>query len=54
MPTCDSNSVIKEIESAKENVVGASLFQQSFTGFCPAGIIMNKAFGFKPCAGEQG
>ncbi len=34
--------------------VGANLFQQSFTGFCPAGIIMHKAFGFKPCAGEQG
>jgi hypothetical protein len=34
--------------------VGANLFQQSFTGFCPAGIIMNKAFGFKPCAGKQG
>jgi hypothetical protein len=34
--------------------VGAILFQQSFTGFCPAGIIMQKAFGFKPCAGEQG
>jgi hypothetical protein len=28
--------------------VGANLFQQSFTGFCPAGIIMRKVFGFKP------
>lgn len=28
--------------------VGANLFQQSFTGFCPAGIVMNKVFGFKP------
>lgn len=34
--------------------VGANLFQQSFTGFCPAGIIMQKAFGFKPCAKAQG
>ena len=30
--------------------VGANLFQQAFTGFCPAGIIMRKAFGLKPCA----
>lgn len=30
--------------------VGANLFQQAFTGFCPAGIVMKKAFGFKPCA----
>lgn len=30
--------------------VGANLFQQSFTGFCPAAIVMRKAFGFKPCA----
>lgn len=34
--------------------VGANLFQQSFTGFCPAGIIMRKVFGFKPCAATQG
>jgi len=34
--------------------VGANLFQQSFTGFCPAGIIMQKAFGFQPCAKMQG
>jgi hypothetical protein len=26
--------------------VGVNLFQQSFTGFCPAAIIMKKAFGF--------
>ena len=31
--------------------VGANLFQQSFTGFCPAAIVMRKAFGFRP-AGE--
>jgi hypothetical protein len=30
--------------------VGANLFQQAFTGFCPAAIIMRKAFGLKPCA----
>jgi hypothetical protein len=28
--------------------VGANLFQQSFTGFCPAAIVLRKAFGFKP------
>lgn len=27
--------------------IGANLFQQSFTGFCPASIIMKKVFGFK-------
>ncbi len=31
--------------------VGANLFQQAYTGFCPAGIVMRKAFGFRP-AGE--
>ena len=31
--------------------VGANLFQQAFTGFCPAAIIMRKVFGLKPCAG---
>ena len=30
--------------------VGANLFQQAFTGFCPAAIIMNKVFGIKSCA----
>ena len=30
--------------------VGANLFQQAFTGFCPAAMIMRKAFGLKPCA----
>jgi len=30
--------------------VGANLFQQAFTGFCPATIIIHKVFGFKPCA----
>ncbi|GHB75914.1 membrane protein [Psychrosphaera saromensis] len=27
--------------------IGANLFQQSFTGFCPASIIMKKVLGFK-------
>jgi hypothetical protein len=27
--------------------VGANLFQQSFTGFCPAAIVMRKLFGLK-------
>jgi len=27
--------------------VGANLFQQSFTGFCPAAMFMRKAFGMK-------
>ncbi|MDH4046996.1 MAG: DUF2892 domain-containing protein [Gammaproteobacteria bacterium] len=30
--------------------VGANLFQQSYTGFCPAGIVLKKAFGFRPAA----
>ena len=27
--------------------VGANLFQQSFTGFCPAAIVLQKVFGLK-------
>ena len=27
--------------------VGANLFQQSFTGFCPAAFIMKKVFGLR-------
>lgn len=27
--------------------VGVNLFQQSFTGFCPAAIVMRKVFGLK-------
>ena len=27
--------------------VGVNLFQQSFTGFCPAAIVMRRAFGLK-------
>jgi hypothetical protein len=30
--------------------VGANLFQQAFTGFCPAAIIMRKVFGLEPAA----
>ncbi len=30
--------------------VGANLFQQAFTGFCPAAIVFRKAFGFRPAA----
>jgi hypothetical protein len=28
--------------------VGANLFQQSFTGFCPAAIVLRRVLGFKP------
>ena len=28
--------------------VGANLFQQAFTGFCPAAMIMSRFFGFRP------
>ncbi len=31
--------------------VGANLFQQSYTGFCPAAYVFSKFFGFRP-AGE--
>jgi len=34
--------------------VGANLFQQAFTGFCPAAIIMHKVFGFQPAATTRG
>ena len=27
--------------------VGVNLFQQSFTGFCPAAIVLKKAFGLR-------
>jgi len=30
--------------------VGANLFQQAFTGFCPAAIVFRKVFGFRPSA----
>jgi hypothetical protein len=29
--------------------VGANLFQQAFTGFCPAAIVLQKAFGLQSC-----
>ncbi|HEX5787459.1 MAG TPA: DUF2892 domain-containing protein [Woeseiaceae bacterium] len=28
--------------------VGANLFQQAFTGFCPAAIVIRKVFGLQP------
>jgi len=31
--------------------IGANLFQQSFTGFCPAAFVFRKAFGLRS-AGE--
>ena len=34
--------------------VGANLFQQAFTGFCPAAIIMRRIFGFQPAAEAGG
>ena len=30
--------------------VGANLFQQAFTGFCPAAIVMRRLFGFQPAS----
>ena len=30
--------------------VGVNLFQQSFTGFCPAAIVLRRSFGFRPAA----
>ena len=30
--------------------VGLNLLQQSFTGFCPAAIVLRKVFGLQPCA----
>ena len=30
--------------------VGANLFQQAFTGFCPAAIVLRRYFGFRPAS----
>jgi hypothetical protein len=30
--------------------IGANLFQQAYTGFCPAAIVFRKVFGFRPAA----
>jgi hypothetical protein len=30
--------------------VGANLFQQAFTGFCPAAMILRRVFGLRPAA----
>jgi hypothetical protein len=34
--------------------VGANLFQQAFTGFCPAATILHKVFGLQPAANPSG
>jgi hypothetical protein len=31
--------------------VGANLFQQAFTGFCPAAIVLRRVFGYQPAVG---
>lgn len=31
--------------------VGVNLFQQAFTGICPAATVFRKAFGFQPSCG---
>jgi len=30
--------------------IGLNLFQQAYTGFCPAAIVMKRVFGFRPAA----
>ena len=30
--------------------IGVNLFQQSFTGFCPAATVLKKVFGFQPAS----
>jgi hypothetical protein len=34
--------------------VGVNLFQQAFTGFCPAAIFMRRVFGFRPACEANG
>ena len=34
--------------------VGANLFQQAFTGFCPAAMILRRVFGLKPAGATTG
>jgi len=34
--------------------VGANLIQQAYSGFCPAGIVLKKVFGFRPAAHSPG
>ena len=34
--------------------IGVNLFQQAFTGFCPAAIIFRRVFGLKPAAEAAG
>ena len=33
--------------------VGANLFQQAFTGICPAGWVLSKAFGFEAACSRE-
>lgn len=33
--------------------VGANLFQQAFTGFCPAAIVLRRAFGLREAGCAQ-
>jgi hypothetical protein len=34
--------------------VGVNLFQQAFTGICPAATVLRKGFGFQPACGPTG
>lgn len=34
--------------------VGLNLFQQAFTGICPAATVLRKVFGFQPDCGAAG
>lgn len=34
--------------------VGANLFQQAFTGICPAATLLRKVFGFEPACSAKG
>jgi hypothetical protein len=33
--------------------VGANLFQQAFTGICPAAMVLRKVFGFEPACNAK-
>lgn len=33
--------------------VGANLFQQAFTGVCPAAVVLRKVFGFEPACSSK-
>ena len=34
--------------------VGANLFQQAFTGICPAAWVLQRMFGFEPACAKSG